>query len=96
MNLTDSDVLKFMRGSPVFLDDVCAVYPAKLGEIVNLGYDKFQQYLGILTSGKPESKKKGDKEFNKILEQLTDFQYLLVICTMDAQMNSLVRGALQY
>ena len=96
MNLTDSDTLKFMRGSPVFLDDICAVYPAKLGEIVDLGYDKFQQYLGILTSGKPTPKKGGDKEFNKILEQLSDFQYLLLICTMDKGMSNLVRGAFQF
>lgn len=96
MNLTDSDTLKFMRGSPVFLDDICAVYPAKLGEIVDLGYDKFQQYLGILTSGKPAPKKGGDKEFNKILEQLSDFQYLLLICTMDKEMSNLVRGAFQF
>ena len=96
MNLTDSDVLKFMRGSPVFLDDICAVYPAKLGEIVDLGYDKFQQYLGVLTNGKPISNDKGDTEFNRILDQLSDFQYLLMMCTMDAQMNSIVRGAFQF
>ena len=97
MNLTDSHVLKFMRGSPIFLgDDICAVYPAKMGEIVDLGYDKFQQYLGVLTSGKPVVKKKGDKEFAKLLDQLTDFQYLLLLCTMDKEMNNLVRGAFQF
>jgi hypothetical protein len=31
MNLTDSDTLKFLRGSPVLLDDICAIYPATLG-----------------------------------------------------------------
>jgi hypothetical protein len=41
MNLTDSEVLKFQKGSPVFLDDICAVYPATLGEIVDEGYDNF-------------------------------------------------------
>ena len=95
MNLTDSDVLKFMRGSPVFVDDICAVYPAKLGEIVDLGYDKFQQYLSVLTSGKPLPKG-NDKEFNRILDQLSDFQYLIMMATMDAQMNAIVRGAFQF
>jgi hypothetical protein len=31
MNLTDTEVLKFLKGSPVLLEDVCAVYPATLG-----------------------------------------------------------------
>jgi hypothetical protein len=41
MNLTDNEVLKFQKGCPVLLEDICAVYPAKLGEIIELGYDKF-------------------------------------------------------
>jgi hypothetical protein len=41
MNLTDTEILKFQKGSPVFIDDICAVYPATLGQIVDLGYDKF-------------------------------------------------------
>jgi len=41
MNLTDNETLKFLRGSPVLLEDICAVYPATLGEIIDLGYDKF-------------------------------------------------------
>ena len=53
MNLTDNEVLKFLKGSPVFIEDVCAVFPATLGEIVDLGYDKFQSYLSILTANKP-------------------------------------------
>jgi hypothetical protein len=41
MNLTDNEVLKFQRGGPVFLGDICAVYSVTLGEIVDIGYDKF-------------------------------------------------------
>jgi len=41
MNLTDNETLKFLKGGPVFLDDICAVYPATLGEIVDVGYDNF-------------------------------------------------------
>ena len=48
MNLTDNETLKFMKGSPVFLEDICAVYPATLGEIIDEGYDNFQKYLSIL------------------------------------------------
>jgi hypothetical protein len=41
MNLTDADTLKFLKGSPIFLEDICAIYPPKLGEVIDLGYDKF-------------------------------------------------------
>jgi hypothetical protein len=41
MNLTDNETLKFMRGSPILLDDICAIYPVKMGEIIDIGYDKF-------------------------------------------------------
>jgi len=41
MNLTDNEILKFQRGSPVFIDDICAVYSLTLGEIVDVGYEKF-------------------------------------------------------
>ena len=42
MSLTDDDILKFQKGSPVLLDDICAVHSVTLGEIVDLGYSKFQ------------------------------------------------------
>jgi len=41
MNLTDNEILKFQRGTPIFLEDICAIYPAKLGEIIDIGYDEF-------------------------------------------------------
>jgi hypothetical protein len=31
MNLTDNEILKFLKGSPVFIEDICAVFPATLG-----------------------------------------------------------------
>jgi len=72
MNLTDNETLKFLRGSPVFLDDICAVYSPTLGEIVDLGYDKFSQYLSIAITTKPMDKKQ-DEELNQLLAELTDF-----------------------
>ena len=86
MNLTDNEVLKFQKGSPVFLEDVCAIYPATLGEIVDLGYDKFQQYLSILTATKPTNKNE-DKELNELIEQLTDFQFTLFMTSIDVKTN---------
>ncbi len=93
MNLTDNEVLKFMKGGPVFLDDVCAVYSLKLGEIVDVGYEKFQQYLSILTATKPTDLK-GDEEFKKMFNELSDFQYLLLLSANDMTVNSLLKEAL--
>ena len=73
MNLTDNETLKFMRGSPVLLEDICAVYPAKLGEIVDIGYDNFQSYLSILTTTKPSISYDTDKELVELMSSLTDF-----------------------
>ena len=95
MNLTDNEVLKFLKGGPVFIEDICAVYSATLGEIVDIGYDKFQQYLSILTATKPTDIK-GEKELNDLLESISDYQYLLLMVSMDASVNSLVKGAFRF
>ena len=95
MNLTDSDILKFQKGSPVFIDDICAIYPATLGEIVDVGYENFQQYLGILTATKPTEIKE-DSELNELLKTISDFQYLLLMVSMDVKVNSLVKAAFRF
>jgi hypothetical protein len=41
MNLTDDEILRFQKGSPVLLDDICAIYSVTLGDIVDLGYENF-------------------------------------------------------
>ena len=92
MNLTDNEVLKFQKGGPVFIEDICAVYSVTLGEIVDIGYDKFQQYLSILTATKPTDLK-GDNELSELITSISDFQYLLLMVSMDAQVNSLVKAA---
>lgn len=96
MNLTDNETLKFQKGSPIFLEDICAVYPATLGEIADEGYDNFQNYLGILTANKPLPKDIKDKELRDLIEQITDFQYLLMIVATDKEINSLVKRAFMF
>ena len=96
MNLTDNETLKFMRGSPIILDDICAIHSVKLGEIIDLGYDKFQQYLSILTMEKPIPDMKTDDEMRQLLEQITDFQYLLMLATMDIKINETVKAAFRF
>lgn len=95
MNLTDNEVLKFQMGGPVFIDDICAVYSLTLRTIIEVGYDKFQQYLGILTTTKPTDVK-GDKELVELLNAISDYQYLLLMVSMDAQVNSLVKSAFRF
>lgn len=95
MNLTDSDTLKFLRGSPVLLDDICAIYPATLGEIVDLGYDTFQVYLSVITATKPIIKDK-DKEIKALLDQLTDFQYTLMLTAIDQEANETLKNAFRF
>lgn len=96
MNLTDNETLKFLRGSPVLLEDICAVYPAKLGEIVDIGYDKFQTYLSVLTSGKPSVQYEKDKELVELMEKLTDFQYILMMATLDMQINNALKEGFKF
>ena len=93
MNLTDEFTLKCLKGSPVFLDDICAIYPATLGEIVDEGYDNFQRYIGIITMNKPTASKKDNNEFIKAVEELSDFQYILLLTALDKDFNQLLRQA---
>lgn len=81
MNLTDSFVLKCMKGSAVMLEDICAIYPLTLGEIVDFGYDNFLYCLQILTMEKPIFDKNND--ISKVFEGLTDFQYILALTSLD-------------
>ena len=96
MNLTDNEVLKFQKGSPILLDDICAIYPAKLGEIVDNGYDEFARYLNIITSTKPVGNPNKDDELSQLMAQLTDFQYLLMIATLDPEINNLLKKAFRF
>ena len=95
MNLTDNEVLKFQRGTPVFIDDICAVYPAKLGEIIDVGYEEFQKYLGIIIAEKPTATGKNE-EMAKLLEGITDFQYLILMSQLDKTTNSLLKSAFRF
>ena len=95
MNLTDNEILKFQKGGPVFIEDICAVYSVTLGEIVDVGYDKFQQYLSILTATKPIDVK-GEKELTELLNNISDYQYLLLMVSMDVSVNSLVKSAFRF
>ena len=96
MNLTDNETLKFLKGSPVFIEDICAVFPATLGQIVDEGYDNFQQYLGVLTASKPTTKLDGDKELSELMDKLTDFQYVLLMANLDPQVHKILKKGFKF
>ena len=96
MNLTDNETLKFLKGSPVFLEDICAIYPATIGEIVDEGYDNFQRYLSIMLAEKPIVKSSDDPELKELLNNLTDFQYLLMMTTLDEDSSVLLKKAFNF
>ena len=93
MNLTDDEILKFQKGSPIFLEDICAIYPATIGEIVDEGYSNFQKYLSTLLMTKPVSK---DKKGVELLNKLSDFEYLLLMSSTDPTVNELLRSAFRF
>lgn len=95
MNLTDSEILKFQCGCPVFLEDICAIYPVTLREIVELGYDNFVQYLSLLTTVKPATIKESP-ELNEIIKDLTDFQYILMTVALDPQANQMFKDGFRF
>ena len=94
MNLTDDEILKFQKGTPVFLDDICALYSATIGQIVDLGYSKFQQYLSIITATKPMIH--DDSELSQALNSLSDFEYILMMVHMDQKSNQMLKQAFQF
>lgn len=94
MNLTDDEILKFQKGTPVFLDDICAVYSATIGEIIDLGYSKFQAYLSIITAVKPMIN--DNNQLNQSLSKLSDFEYLLMMVHFDAQTNQMLKEAFKF
>ena len=96
MNLTDSFVLKCQCGCPVFLDDICAIYPVTLREIAEIGYDTFWQYIQILTSSKPVIDEKKEKELALFVNNLTDFQYFLMMANLDAEINQKAKEAFRF
>ena len=96
MNLTDNEILKFLKGSPVFIDDICAVFPATLGQIVDEGYDEFQKYLSVLTATKPTTQHDADQELKDLMAKLTDFQYILLMANLDPQMLSIMKKGFKF
>ena len=85
MNLINDDIiLKCQMGAPIPFGDICFIYPPTLRDIVNLGYSKFLQYIQLLTITKPNlTNTKENKEIIGLLNEITDFQYFLIMVSQD-------------
>lgn len=92
MNLTDSDKLKLLYSKPLIYRDVCLVFSPTLDEIAACGLDNFYNYISILLTSKPPVE---DKEMKKILDKISDFEYLLMLTQMDKHQGDLLKAALQ-
>ena len=95
MNLTDDIVLKCQKGTPIFIEDICAVFSRTIGDIVDEGYSNFQQYLSLLTSTKPVQLDENGG-LGSIIKDLTDFQYLLVMSAFDPQVNEVIKKGFKF
>ena len=82
MNLTESDKLKLLCDKPLIYKDICLVYSPTIDTIAALGFDKFYQCISLLLTSKPPAE---DRETKKILDKLSDFEYLLMITQMDPE-----------
>lgn len=96
MTLTDDFTLKCMKGSPVFLDDICAIYPRKLGDIVDIGYSTFLKYINLFNMEKPSLQEVKDNELSALLDKLDDFQYFLFMVNIDSESNQLAKNAFHF
>ena len=96
MTLTDDFTLKCMKGSPVFLGDICAIYPRKLGDIIDIGYSTFLKYINLFNMEKPSSQEVKDNELGALLNKLDDFQYFLFMVNIDSESNQLAKNAFYF
>lgn len=97
MNLTDDFILKCQKGTTILFDDICALFPPRLGEVVDLDYSKFNQYTQIILMEKPDLEKNPEnEEMIKLLKELNDFQYFLLLTTMDKEFNELAKQAFHF
>lgn len=96
MNLTDDEILKFLKGSPVFIEDICALFPPTVGAIVDEGYENFQKYVSVLTATKPTTQYDKDKELKDLMKKLSDFQYILLMANLDPQIHTLLKKGFRF
>lgn len=94
MNLIDDAILKFQKGSPVLLEDVCALISPKVGDVVDIGYTNFCKYVQILTMDKPILKE--ESEISTLLDNLSTFQYFLIMCQTEVDIGNMAKQGFKF
>lgn len=92
MNLTESDKLKLLYSKPLIYKDVCLIYSPQMDTVATIGLDNFYQYISLLLTSKPPAE---DREMKKILDKLSDFEYLLMITQMEPERKQMLLRALE-
>ena len=92
MNLTDGDKLKLLYGKPLIYKDVCLIYSPLMDTVATIGLDEFYQCISLLLTSKPPAE---DRETKKLLDKLTDFEYLLMIVSMEPERKQTLLRALK-
>ena len=92
MNLTDGDKLKLLYGKPLIYKDVCLVYSPLMDTVASVGLEEFYQCISLLLTSKPPAE---DREMKKLLDKLTDFEYLLMLVSMEPTHKQLLLRALE-
>ena len=93
MNLTEGDKLKLLYGKPLIYKDVCLVYSPLMDQVASIGLEEFYQYISLLLTSKPPAE---DKEMKKLLDKLTDFEYLLMTVSLEPDRQKILSRALEF
>ena len=92
MNLTDGDKLKLLYGKPLIYKDICLVYSPLMDTVASIGLEEFYQCISVLLTSKPPAE---DREMKKLLDKLTDFEYLLMLVSMEPTHKQVLLRALE-
>ena len=90
MTLIDDDKLRLLCGKPLIFKDICLVYSPILEDIISVGLSKFYKDISLLLIEKPSVE---EKEVNDVLKNLSDFEYLLLICSMEPETKKMLEEA---
>ena len=55
-SIEEIDELQLLYGKPLVFEDVCLIYSPTLGEIAQIGTQKFYNYISLLTMEREELK----------------------------------------
>lgn len=72
--------------------DVCLIYSPTLDDVASLGLETFYQCVSLLLTSKPPTE---DKEQKKLLDALSDFEYLLLIAQLEPERKRILQDAFQ-